>query len=88
MSDSSHDDALRDAHRAALAHARAGDWKAAHEIVQRESDPFSASIHAYLHRVEGDTANAAYWYRRANEPLATGAPEEELAALESRLESR
>ena len=25
-------------------------------------------IHAYLHRVEGDLGNAAYWYRRAGKP--------------------
>ena len=29
-----------------------------------------ARIHAYLHRKEGDAANAAYWYRRAGQPIA------------------
>ena len=29
-------------------------------------------MHAYLHRKEGDAANAAYWYRRAGQPIASG----------------
>ena len=77
-----------EAHRSALAHARAGEWEAAHEDVQHESDRFSAHIHAYLHRVEGDDGNAAYWYGRAGEPVATGPLDEELAALEARLDDR
>lgn len=46
--------------------ALAGDWEAAHEIVQRhECDATSAWIHAVLHKIEGDLGNARYWYRRA-----------------------
>jgi len=26
-------------------------------------------VHAYLHRVEGDLSNAAYWYNRAVQPV-------------------
>jgi hypothetical protein len=26
-------------------------------------------IHAYLHRKEGDSINAGYWYRQANKPF-------------------
>jgi hypothetical protein len=26
-------------------------------------------VHAYLHRKEGDLANAGYWYRRADRPV-------------------
>ena len=29
-------------------------------------------MHAYLHRKEGDLSNAAYWYRRAGQPVAIG----------------
>lgn len=29
-------------------------------------------VHAYLHRKEGDPANAAYWYRRAGQTVGTG----------------
>jgi hypothetical protein len=33
--------------------------------------------HAYLHRKEGDLGNAAYWYRRAGRPVASGALDDE-----------
>lgn len=33
--------------------------------------------YAYLHRVEGDLGNAAYWYRRAGKPECTKPLEEE-----------
>lgn len=49
----------------ALDLARAGDWHAAHAIVQQdESDPLSCWLHACLHKIEGDAGNARYWYRR------------------------
>ena len=35
-----------------------------------EADQSAAWVHAYLHRKEGDLANAAYWYRRAGRPMA------------------
>ncbi len=41
------------------------DWAAAHHCVDARSDLSSMRTHAYLHRKEGDLANAAYWYRRA-----------------------
>lgn len=41
-----------------------GDWIAAHTIIQDLDDVTAAWIHAYLHRKEGDTGNADYWYRR------------------------
>jgi hypothetical protein len=44
---------------AALWWAAKGEWDAAHKIVQDESDPSSAWVHAYLHRVEGDLSNAS-----------------------------
>lgn len=36
-----------------------------------------AWVHAYLHRVEGDLANAGYWYRRADKPASEAALTEE-----------
>lgn len=46
----------------------AGDWHAAHAIVQRdETDPTSCWIHAVLHKIEGDAGNSRYWYRRAGQ---------------------
>ena len=48
-----------------------GNWDRAHACAQvNEADPSAAWVHAYLHRKEGDLANAAYWYRRAGRPVA------------------
>ena len=55
----------------ALWHEAKGDWHAAHRLAQSQKDEAGAWVHAYLHRVEGDESNAAYWYRRAGKPLAT-----------------
>ncbi len=41
------------------------DWEKAHVLIQDIEDSEAAWIHAYLHRKEGDTGNADYWYRRA-----------------------
>ena len=43
-------------------------WEA-HEIVQDYSDTESSWWHAFMHRMEGDYGNAAYWYRRVGEPV-------------------
>jgi hypothetical protein len=57
---------LADAVRLALA----GDWQAAHAIVQEhEDDPVASWIHAVVHRMEGDLGNARYWYRRCRREL-------------------
>ena len=61
----------------ALWHDAHGDWNRAHEVAQDIPDPDGAWVHAYLHRKEGDASNAAYWYRRAGKPVATGSLEEE-----------
>jgi len=44
-----------------------GDWHKAHSEVDQLTDRESAWVHAYLHRKEGDTWNADYWYRKAGE---------------------
>lgn len=54
----------------ALWHDARGDWDAAHEAAQGDGTADGAWVHAYLHRREGDPANAAYWYRRAGRPVA------------------
>jgi hypothetical protein len=56
----------------ALWHGLRGDWRTAHEIVQAEDDRDSAWVHAWLHRVEGDLANARYWYGQAGRPVGHG----------------
>jgi hypothetical protein len=59
-------DKLRDAVDLALG----GDWQKAHLIVEDyEDDPTAAWIHAVVHRMEGDLANAGYWYRRCRRAL-------------------
>ena len=50
--------------RALVTEAR-GDWDGAHRMVQELETRAAAWVHAYLHRREGDLANAGYWYRRA-----------------------
>jgi len=62
---------------AALWWAAKGGWDAAHKIVQDEESTDAAWVHAYLHRVEGDPANAGYWYRRAGKPVASDSLESE-----------
>lgn len=42
-----------------------GNWDSAHKTVQNIEDKYAYWIHANLHREEGDTSNAGYWYRRA-----------------------
>jgi hypothetical protein len=33
--------------------------------VQNDCSVEAAWVHAHLHRIEGDLANASYWYRKA-----------------------
>ena len=54
-----------------------GDWDKAHECAQARDDDAGMSVHAYLHRKEGDQDNAGYWYRRCRTPPATVTLEEE-----------
>lgn len=49
----------------ALWHDGRGDWAGAHTVVQAQDGADAAAVHAYLHRKEGDLANADYWYDRA-----------------------
>jgi hypothetical protein len=49
-----------------------GNWERAHEVAQEVEDENGAWVHAYLHRKEGDVANAGYWYRRAGRRLPVG----------------
>lgn len=58
-----------------------GDWTKAHESTQQDESPSAAWVHAYLHRKEGDTSNAAYWYSHARKPVARGSLEEEWSAI-------
>lgn len=58
------------------------NWEAAHDIAQnQEGTKVYDRLHAYLHRVEGDTWNAGYWYRRAGADVFKGSLKEEWAFL-------
>ena len=65
----------------ALWHDGRGDWEAAHNVAQDVPDPDGAWVHAYLHRKEGDAGNAAYWYRRASQPVCRESLDAEWAAI-------
>jgi hypothetical protein len=71
----------------AVGQALAGDWQAAHVIVQDyEADPFAAWIHAVVHRMEGDLGNARYWYSRCGRELrANVSTEAELREIQAAL---
>ena len=59
----------------AVERALAGDWQAAHRIVQdHDEDAVAAWIHAVVHRMEGDIGNAQYWYRRCGRSLREDVP--------------
>lgn len=68
-----------------LALVRAGDWEAAHSIVQDDSTAQGSAVHAYLHRKEGDRGNAEYWYRKARRVPFEGSLEKEWRALAQEL---
>ena len=58
-----------------------GDWNPAHEIIQQEDGADAAWVHAWLHRIEGDLANARYWYGQAGRPERSGTTDDELDEL-------
>ena len=74
-----------DKHRKVLSHLRKDEWDKAHAIVMGMRDKLAFRIHGLLHRIEGDLANARYWYGRAAVPFAkskSAASEiEEIAAV-------
>lgn len=62
-----------------------GDWAKAHAEVDDLETPPAMAVHAYLHRREGDIANARYWYRRASLPPRSDALEAEWTSLVEKL---
>jgi hypothetical protein len=69
--------------RQAIVCLRQGDWRAAHEIVQKDEDsPLACWAHGIVHLMEGDVANARYWYGQAGRPFpADPSVEREISAL-------
>ena len=50
----------------AVRHLEAGDWQAAHVIVQKDASSLGCWAHGLVHLIEGDLPNARYWYQRAH----------------------
>lgn len=67
--------------------AAQGSWDEAHTLVQAdEADQTACWIHAVLHKIEGDTGNARFWYRRAGRMgHVDDEPTTELAAIRESL---
>ena len=73
--------------RQAAALLAAGDWQGAHAIVQEDEDSRLACwAHAIVHVMEGDAANARYWYRKAGRRFSDDVAAE-IAALRASLEA-
>lgn len=71
----------------AMRHLEAGDWQAAHVIVQNDATKLGCWAHGIVHLIEGDLANAQYWYRRAHRALPHGdTVTAEIAALKETLD--
>jgi len=45
------------------------DWERAHNVAQEIETKDGSWVHAYLHRKEGDSGNARYWYNRAGRSM-------------------
>jgi hypothetical protein len=71
----------------AVDRALAGDWQAAHEIAQEHEDDDVANwIHGVVHWIEGDVANARYWFGQAGRQMSDhDTPEETLKAIKMML---
>ena len=53
------------------------EWQEAHRLCQlQEGDRAHDMVHALVHWIEGDEANAAYWYRRTDGNRAATIAEE------------
>jgi hypothetical protein len=69
----------------ALWHDGRGNWDEAHRIAQEDDSSDAAWVHGYLHRKEGDTSNARYWYARAGRSAHRGSFTEEWRQIVSNL---
>ena len=54
-----------------------GNWEKAHLIAQEIATKHGFWVHAYLHRLEGDSGYAAYWYQLAGKSAKTNQSLEE-----------
>ena len=68
-------------HRKILNLAGEGNWKEAHHLIEQSSDKLSCLVHAYVHRIENNNADANYWYGRAGVEIPVNTLEEEKKRL-------
>jgi len=58
-----------------------GEWAKAHNLVDELETQEGMAVHAYLHRKEGASSNANYWYERAGRGYYRPELRDEWAAL-------
>jgi hypothetical protein len=64
------------------------EFDSAHQICQHhEGTPHFDWVHALVHRIEGDDANAEYWYRRAGVTRHSGSIDEEWQIIRTAAET-
>lgn len=58
-----------------------GDWQRGHALIDELETVEAMAVHAYLHRKEGATSNAQYWYDRAGRTTGRVPPQAEWQSL-------
>ena len=62
--------------------AARGQWEQAHTLVRTLEDKNGGAwLHACIHRIEGDTNNAKYWYKRTGKKYYNGDTDKELEEI-------
>ncbi|MEI6721595.1 MAG: hypothetical protein WCO67_12565 [Betaproteobacteria bacterium] len=73
----------------AIALLEARDWQGAHEIAQSSGESLAAWAHGIVHLIEGDEANARYWYGQAGRAFpGMGSIDAEIASLKEAMEGQ
>lgn len=73
----------------AIALLEARDWQGAHAIAQESEEPLAEWAHAIVHLIEGDEANARYWYGKAGRAFpGMSAIDAEIAMLKATMEGK
>lgn len=68
--------------RNVINHIGNNNWNEAHDIVQQHESEFEFDrLHALLHRIEGDTFNARWWYKRLGLEMPNISFDEELEKI-------
>jgi hypothetical protein len=66
----------------AVRHLQSGDWQKAHALVDDDESPLGCWAHGIVHLLEGNVANARYWYERTQRALPPASEvKAEIAAL-------